>query len=216
MFWPSLPFRDLWSPAPPLVEQPTRLSDMLTAEEFLTVSLPLDAGRSELVRGELRVSPADGGAHGGAAANLGFVLAAFVRQHGLGVVFAGGVGYQLLQLPRTVRVPDASFVRADQLPSDGMGPGFLRLTPDLAIEVLAPSDTESEIEEKLEDYLISGTRLIWVVDPMRRTVMIVTPDAPVRWLREGDTLDGASVIPGFSCAVAEIFEGIARTATASA
>ena len=196
--------------------QPARVPDVLTAEELLSLSLPLDAGKAELVRGDLRVSPPAGGPHGVAAVNLVFVLSAFVRQHALGLVFADGVGYQLLQLPPTVRVPDASFVRSDQLPDSGIEPGLLKLAPDLAIEVLSPSETASEIEEKLDDYLISGTRLLWVVDPVRRTVMIVTPDAPVRWLREGDTLDGGSVIPGFSCAVAEIFERIARNATASA
>ena len=87
---------------------------------------------------------------------------------------------------------------------------MLKLAPDLAVEVLSPSETASELEEKLDDYLVSGTRLIWIVNPVRRTVMVVSNDAPVRWLREGETLDGGAVVPGFSCAVAEIFEGIAR------
>jgi Uma2 family endonuclease len=75
---------------------------------------------------------------------------------------------------------------------------------------LSPSESASELEEKLDDYRSCGTPLIWVVDPVRRTVMIVASDAPVRWLREGDTLDAVNVIPGFRCAVEELFEGIAR------
>ena len=213
---PSVRLRDHGRPNCFVVAQSAHFFDVLTADEFLALPLPRDAAKAELVRGELRVSPPAGGPHGLAAANLVFPLATHVRHNALGVVFADGVGYELQRLPRTVRVPDASFVASGRLPSGGLGPGLLKLAPDLAIEVLSPSETASEIEEKLDDYLVSGTRLIWVVDPVRRTVMIVTPDAPVRWLREGDTLDGALVIPGFSCAVAEIFEGIARTATASA
>ena len=139
-----------------------------------------------------------------------FALGMYARQHGLGRVFGDGFGYELVRFPHTVRVPDASFVRAERLPPGGLGPGLLKLAPDLAIEVLSPSETASELEEKLDDFLTSGTPLIWVVDPVRRTVRIVSSDAPVRILHEGDVLDGGSVVPGFTMPVADIFEGIAR------
>ncbi len=92
----------------------------------------------------------------------------------------------------------------------GIGPGLLQLAPDLAIEVLSPSETASELQEKLDDYKAAGTALVWVVDPVRRTVMVVASDAPVEWLHEADVLEGGDVVPGFSCPVAAIFEGIAR------
>ena len=188
--------------------EPARMPTMImTAKEFLAYPLP-DA-KGELVRGELRVTPPAGGPHGVAVNNLVFMLGVHVKQHGFGRAFGDGVGYELLQLPHTVRVPDASFVRANRVPAGGVGPGLLKLAPDLAVEVLSPGETASDLEEKLDDYLVAGTPLIWVVDPARRTVMIVAADAPVRWLREGHTLDAGSVIPGFSCSVSEIFEGIA-------
>ena len=186
-----------------------RASSMsMTVEEFL--ASPVPDGKAELVRGELRVTPPPGAPHGVAASNLVFMLTAHVRGHGLGRVFGNSVGYELVRLPRTVRVPDGSFVRAERLPPEGIGPGLFKFAPDLAIEVLSPSETASELEEKLDDYLLSGTPLIWVVDPVRRTVMIVAADAPVRWLRENDPLDGGTVVTGFTCAVSDIFEGIAR------
>jgi Uma2 family endonuclease len=189
--------------------QPARAPAMtMTADEYL--AYPLSDGKAELVRGELRVTPPAGGPHGTAAINIVLPLGSHVKLHGLGRVFADGVGYELLRLPHTVRVPDASFVRAGRLPEAGIGRGLLKLAPDFAIEVLSPSETASELGEKLDDYLISGTSLVWVIDPARRTVMIVTSEAPVRWLRGGDTLDGDGVIPGFSCPVSDIFEGIAR------
>lgn len=180
---------------------------LMTPDEFLLH--PVADGKPELVRGELRVTPPAGGPHLCVATNVVVLLSVYLKGRALGRAFGDG-GYELVQLARTVRAPDASFVRADRLPAEGIGPGLIKLAPDLAVEVLSPSESASELEEKLDDYLTCGTRLIWVVDPVRRTVMIVASDAPVRWLREGDILDAGNVIPGFTCAVADLFEGIAR------
>jgi Uma2 family endonuclease len=180
----------------------------MTIDEFLVADLP--EGKSELVRGEVRLTPPPGAPHGMAVTNLFFALAGYVREHRLGQVFGDSVGYELIRFPHTVRVPDGSFVRADRIPSDGVRPGLFKFPPDLAIEVISPSETASSLEEKIRDYATSGTPLIWLVDPIRRTVMSIPADTPVSWLAEGDTLDGGSVIPGFSCPVAEVFDGIAR------
>ena len=181
---------------------------LMTPDEFLVY--PLGDVKAELVRGELRVSPPPGGPHGFAAINLVLLLSAHVSPRKLGKVLADGVGYELVQLPRTVRVPDASFVRADRFPAEGIGPGLLKFAPDIAIEVLSPSETASELQEKLDDYQVSGTWLVWVVDPVRRSVTVVARNAPLQQLHEADTLDGGDVLPGFSCAVSDIFEGIAH------
>jgi Uma2 family endonuclease len=181
---------------------------LMSPEEFLVYDLD-DESQGELVRGELRVTPTPGAAHGTIAANLIFLLSARVRELEAGWVF-GGVGYQLVNLPRTVRRPDVSFVRADRLPTEGVGPGFLKLAPDLVVEVISPSETASELEEKLDDYRACGTLLIWVVDPVRRTVKIIVSDAPPRWVREGERLDGGAVLPAFSCGIADLFVGVAR------
>ena len=188
---------------------PARASVMLmTPEEFL--EYPLEDMKAELVRGELRVSPPGGGPHGFAGGRLIFRLAMFVEPRNLGRVLGDGIGYQLMQLLRTVRVPDDSFVRADRLPAEGIGRGLLKFAPDIAIEVLSPSETASELQEKLDDYRVSGTSLVWVVDSVRRSVMIVSQTEPLKLLHDSDTLDGGSVLPGFSCAVIDIFEGISR------
>ena len=181
---------------------------VVTVDEFLMLQLP--EGKAELVRGEVRMTPPPGAPHGTAATNLLVMLANHVRSRSLGRAFGDSFGYELIRLPHTARVPDLSFVGADRLPTGGVGPGLLKIAPDLAVEVLSPSETASSLQEKLDDYASAGTPLVWVVDPIRRGVMIVATNAPVRWLREGDTLDGGGVIAGFACAVSEIFEGIAR------
>ena len=187
--------------------QPARTAATMTVEEFLVHEFP-DV-QAELVRGEPRMTPLPGGAHGVVCANLLAVLMPHVSAHRLGRVFADGVGYELVKLPHTVRGPDVSFVRAERLPAAGVGPGLLKLAPDLVVEVLSPSETATLLEEKLDDYLVAGTPLIWVVDPGRRTVMVMSDDAPVHWLRVGDVLDGGGTVPGFRCAVGELFHGLA-------
>jgi len=77
------------------------------------------------------------------------------------------------RIPHTVRVPDASFVRAARLSENGVRSGLFTFAPDRAIEVVVPGETASSLEEKLHDYTSAGTPLIWVVDPIRRTVTTV-------------------------------------------
>lgn len=182
---------------------------LLTADEFL--AHPAARERSELVRGVIRMMTPASAPHGIVSGNVYGLLWTFVREHRLGRCFTDGTGFALPGLPNTVRSPDAAFVRADRLPAAGVrtSSGFLPLAPDLAVEVLSPSETASDLDEKLADYLTAGTPFVWVIDPARRRVSIVAADAPVRWLREGDTLDGGTVLPGFSCAVAELFDGLA-------
>lgn len=190
------------------MSSPSRSARPMTADEFLVQSLP--EGKAELVRGEIRMTPPASGPHGGVGGNLFLRLGVYVKERGLGRAFADGVGYELVQLPHTVRVPDLSFVRADRLPVGGLRPGFLRLAPDLAVEVLSPTERASEVQEKLDDYQAAGTPLIWVIDQRRRTVRVIEGDTPDRTLHEGDVLDGGTVVPGFSCPVASLFDGIAR------
>jgi len=187
---------------------PARTFPVTTADEFLTRSLP--DGKAELVRGEIRLAPPASGPHGGVGGNLFLLLGAYVRQRGLGRAFPDGTGYELVKLPHTVRVPDVSFVRAERLPPGGLRPGFLTLAPDLAVEILSPTERASELQEKLDDYRAAGTSLVWVIDPPRRTVRVLDGELAERTLGEEDTLDGGVTIPGFSCRVAALFDGIAR------
>jgi Uma2 family endonuclease len=179
----------------------------MSVEDFY--AYPFPDGKVELVRGEPRVREPAGGRHGWVQSNLAALLIPFVNANALGKVFNDGVGFVLNALPRTVRNPDTSFVRAERL-SGGDLPtrGFIAMAPDLAVEILSPDESASDLEEKLDDYRATGTPLIWVIDPDRRTVAIISDDEPARWLREGDTLDGGRVIEGFSCPVSSLFEGL--------
>ncbi|MBA3415656.1 MAG: Uma2 family endonuclease [Chloroflexia bacterium] len=172
----------------------------LTAADL--AALPDDGWRYELIRGELQRMAPDNVDHGLYGDNIQFPLSRFVRQHRLGRVM-GNVGFTLESDPDTVLGPDVSFVRADRLPARG-GCAFPRIPPDLAVEVLSPSNSASEIGRKLAIYLAAGVRLVWVIDSETRTVAVHSP-AGVTLLGEGDTLDGGDVLPGFSIPVADLF-----------
>jgi Uma2 family endonuclease len=175
---------------------------LLTAEELY--EHPDDDMRRELVRGELRVSEPPGWGHGNIATRVIVRLGAYVEAHGLGYV-TGEAGYVLERGPDTVRGPDAAFIRWDRRPGPDVEHRYFEGAPDLAVEIVSPSDRAGEIAETVEGYLAKGTRAVWVVYPTRRQVVVYTPDGAARTLRESDRLDGGDVVPGFSCPVAELF-----------
>lgn len=185
----------------------TTIPTTLTVDEFLVYGDRIK--HSELVRGQLRVTEPASGRHGAVGGVLFGALYAFVEERGLGVCFVDNTGFALPGLPATVRAPDVSFVHADHLPSEGLGTGFLPLAPDLAVEILSPSDSASVLGDKLADYFAAGTQLVWVVDLDRRTVAVHAAGAPVRWLGEGDTLDGGAVLPGFAVPIVRLFARLA-------
>lgn len=176
----------------------------LTADEFLRH--PAAEGASELVNGEIVLMSPAGAVHHIIGGALFAQLWAYVEAHGLGDAFMDNVGYYLPIPGRdrdTVRAPDVSFVAAERLTE--IPRGFLRLAPDFAVEVLSPENTAAEMDARMADYFAAGTRLLWVIDPDRRTVAVHAPDAPARWLGEGDVLDAGDVVPGFSLPVAALF-----------
>lgn len=179
---------------------------LLKAEELLT--LP-DDSRAELVDGVLvMMSPASGD-HGSVAVRLSSALAAWVYERESGEVFDSSTGFILGRDPDTLRAPDAAFVSAARLPARRRG--YLEVAPDLVAEILSPSNTVMEMSRKLRDYFRAGVRLVWVIDPETRGVVVHTADAPIRdWLEGDGTLDGGDVLPGFTLPVARLFAGLGQ------
>ena len=160
--------------------------------------------RYELVSGELRVSEPPGWSHGLVAVRLATDLTMHTRAHHLGSVVVE-TGFVLRRNPDTVRGPDVAFVRAGRAPDTAGAHRFFEGTPDLAVDVLSPDDRAWQVAEKVEEYLAAGTRLVWVVDPRNRHVVVHTPDRIAHLLRVGESLDGADVVPGFRLALDELF-----------
>ena len=176
---------------------------LITAEELWR--MPPGNERRELVKGELRTMAPAGFDHGAIITNLAFLLTRHVREKKLGLVLGAETGFKLASNPDTVRGADISYVAASRIPSSGRPIAFWPGAPDLAVEVLSPGDTIDQAEEKVDDYLNGGCRMVWVVNPRRRTVTTYRPGAAPAIVGEGQELDGQDVVPGFRCAVAEIF-----------
>jgi Uma2 family endonuclease len=167
--------------------------------------MPDDGFRYELVKGEVRRMPPAGSEHGAVAVNIAVVIARFVKPHDLGVVFGAETGFKIASEPDTVRAPDLAFVRRERIPAGGIPRGFWPGAPDLAVGVVSPGDTYTEVEEKVNDWLNAGTRMVLVLNPRTRTVAVYTSHTAVERLTESDTLGGGEVLPGFACRVAELF-----------
>jgi Uma2 family endonuclease len=176
---------------------------LMTAEEL--EHLPNKDKLHELVRGELRTMPAAGFEHGLIGINLASPLAAYVRAHALGYVVLAETGFLLSRDPDTVRAPDIGFVTRERIEKLGVTKKYWPGAPDLAVEIVSPNDTVNELDEKVQDWLAAGTRLVWVVNPRRRTVTVHALGAKPVILTDTDVLDGGDVVPGFRIAVAEPF-----------
>ncbi len=182
----------------------TETGTRMTAGELL--GLPDDGKRYELVEGELREMVPAGARHGSAAATLTVLLGQHVRAERLGIVLAAETGFIISRDPDTVRAPDISFVAQDRIPSEGPPEGYWELAPDLAVEVVSPNDTAAEVQSKVQMWLESGVRLVWVVYPGTRSVVVYESLKEISTLTTGDTLSGGNVVPGFECRVGEVFE----------
>ncbi len=174
----------------------------ITAEDLWR--MPNDQ-RRELVRGEIRTMAPSGFDHGAIIDNLHFLLTGYVRKNKLGKVLGAETGFKLARNPDTVRGADIAFIAAARLPAKGRPVGFWDGAPDLAVEVISPSDTLKEVDEKAADYVAAGARLVWIVNPRNRTIIIHDGGGTPLVLRESDVLNGGNVVPGFECAVADVF-----------
>jgi Uma2 family endonuclease len=140
------------------------------------------------------------------AAAVIHAVGGFLQDHDLGTV-AGADGMMRL-MPGLVRIPDVSFVRWERLPEQyGQ---ILPISPDLAVEVLSPSNTPKEMERKLHEYFEAGTRLVWYFDPKARTVTVYTSPDQLTILDEHQTLDGGEVLPGLVLSLRDLFERASR------
>jgi len=175
---------------------------LLTAEDLWKIVA--DGSRYELSRGELVPMTPVGIPHSAIVMRLGKLLSTYVDERRLGLVGTEG-GFKLHRNPDTLRAPDIAFISKARLEREGIPPRFADFPPDLAVEVLLPDDTASEIARKVDEYLAAEVPLVWVVDPGIRKVTVYRSLQDIKVLSAEEELDGGDVIPGFRVKVQEIF-----------
>lgn len=175
-----------------------------TEDDLLALSD--DPRRFELVQGDLLMMSPASPVQGRYAERLSRVLGAYVDQHGLGEVYVSEPAFRLRGEPDTIiRVPDVAFVRVEQIPPAEDEEGFWSIAPDLAVEIISPTEGASGIEGKVHDYLDAGTRLVWLVYPRKKRVQEYKATGQHRIYHEDESLDGGEVIPGFAYALRDLF-----------
>jgi Uma2 family endonuclease len=157
----------------------------------------------ELVDGTLVEKPMDY-EESEIAGTILFAVKSFVRPRKLGIVT--GADGTIKLLAGLVRIPDVAFASWNCFP-DRKRPKtpVPHIAPDLAVEVLSKSNTKLEMARKLDEYFKAGVKLVWLVDPKKKTVRVYTAVDQFVQLNEGQTLDGGEVLPGFSMPITEVF-----------
>ena len=176
---------------------------LLTAGDLLRLSN--EGVHGELIRGELCETMPSGFDHGKIVVKLVAALSVFVGPRRLGSLTASDSGVWLERDPDTVREPDIAYFSAEKIPLDKSIPGYAEAPPDLMVEILSPSNTIREVNDKALMWLRYGVRLVWVVRPAARSVDVYSEGNEVVTLAENDMLDGLDVLPGFTCPIINVF-----------
>lgn len=178
---------------------PATESKPLTVEDMY--SMPRDGRKYELIEGELVVSPA-GMKHEEIGGKLLLLLGIYLAKQQIGKMFGSSVGFELPS--GSLLSPDVSFVRMERFPDGVALDTFGQFAPDLAVEILSPSDSMARVEQKVDLYLENGAELVWVINPKAARATVYRADGSAAIVRAEGALDGEAVLPGFRCALAEI------------
>jgi Uma2 family endonuclease len=178
-----------------------------TDAEFM--ALNRDGHRYEIVNGELIDMGNSGAKHGYIAVILSAALFNCVSTQKLGAMFDSSTAFKMKSGNK--RSPDISFIAKERLQGlDDIPDGFLEGAPDLAVEILSPSNTVEEINQKIIEYFDNGSRLVWVINPKQNYILVYrNGQEPDRLLKSNDSLDGEEIVPGFNLPVVELFQKLA-------
>ena len=183
----------------------TQLYTIESFEKFL--AQPENAGRNfELIEGSIHEKMSSSFVASVIAATIGTHTGNFAAEYNLGYV-TGAHGSYILNDDNEF-MPDVGFIRKEHLPD--LPNRAALVPPDLAVEVVSPTDSIRIVQKKALHYLANGTRLVWVVHPAEKIVEVYRPgegddDARIQLLNMDDALDGGAVLPGFSLSVRDIF-----------
>lgn len=171
--------------------------------EAQLLALPDVGHKIELIDGRLTMAPA-GFEHGNIGLFIGARIELYARQHKLGLAFDSSTGFWMKS--GNLRSPDASFVSAARLKGLKRLPtGFFQGSPDLAVEIISPSDRAGDMHERLMDYFETDTRLAWIINPSERSALVYHGPTPDKVLTLSQSLDGENILPGFSLPLADLF-----------
>lgn len=167
------------------------------------VAIALDPDKSyEIVNGQPEEKEMPGAAHGAIGARLTIKLGVYIATHQGGEVFIE----TNFQVGGNQRIPDVAYLTAEKIPPEGIPESGWPIPPDLAIEVVSPTDLHEKVSDKILAYLEAGVRQIWLVSPKLRSITIFRSLTDVQVFAGDSELISEDLLPGFRCLLREIFQ----------
>ncbi len=171
----------------------------MTEDEFMR--MPDDGRKWELVNGEPK-EVAAGVDHGAIGANIGYLFRPHTR--GKGVLCGSDAGFRMAS--GNIRCPDVSYTRKERLPGGVAPQGFGDAAPDLCIEIISPSEENSEMTQKINEYFASGAVQVWHLFPLAEKARVYKSPTEYQDFGTEDEITGGAVLPDFRCIVSELFD----------
>ena len=136
----------------------------------------------------------------------------YLDDHDLGVAFPPDRQFQCFpHAPGRLRKPDASFIRRERRPRGPKRFGHTRVAPDLAVEVISPNESHLDTDQRLQDFLLAGTPVVWVINPVLRNLTVYRNDSKPVVYEENEFVTGEPVLPGFTVRVGDLFPPVDLT-----
>ncbi len=187
-----------------VAQLPKPLIDKTITEEKITdeylMRLPKDGRKWELVDGRLQEVPTSG-KHDIIVIWLGRLIGPYADDHGM--LTASQAGYRMAS--GNLRVPDFAFTRYDRFPNSEVPDGFIEFAPDLAVEIISPSEEPGDMARKVGEYFASGSKQVWHMFPETKTVTVFRAPLESVTYQPEDELDLSDILPGFRSRVSGLF-----------
>lgn len=178
--------------------RPAAATEIITDEDLMR--LPKDGRKWELVDGRLKEVPTSF-KHDQIVIRLGFLM--FPYAEDIGGLTASQAGFRMVN--RNLRRPDFGFTRYDRFPNGEVPDGFVEFAPDLAVEIISPSEEPADMARKVEEYFASGAQQVWHMFPETQTIIIFRSPLEATTYQPDDEIDLNDLLPGFHRLVADLF-----------
>lgn len=157
----------------------------------------------ELVDGQLEAKDMGSSLHSGVGTRLIIEMGMHVKLNKLGAIYGPDASFQI---GNNERMPDVSFISASRIPEEGETEDIWHIAPDLAVEVISPSESWVKVNRKIRDYFAAGVQQVWLISLELREAHIYDSPKDIKVLSESDDLISDDLLPGFQCRIGDLFQ----------
>ncbi len=169
----------------------------------MTEAVPGTDKEYEIVNGIPEEKEMAGARHGGVGARLLIKLGIYIEKNNPGGIYGADTTFKI---GLNSRIPDISFVATARIPAEGEPEGGWPFAPDLAVEIVSPTDLYEKVNAKVREYFAGGVRQVWIVAPEEKTVTVYRGQYDAIIYPEEAELVSEDLFPGFRCKLNELFK----------